>query len=63
MLYTAMTAVTTLFVVVRLYTRIYLMKLLGWDDYLVLLGWLGCISWIIICMSGKLTYPIAMRQH
>ncbi|KAF2443275.1 hypothetical protein P171DRAFT_416795 [Karstenula rhodostoma CBS 690.94] len=50
--YTALTAVATFFVLLRLYTRLYLTNNLGWDDALVFLGWIGCTAWIAICMSA-----------
>ncbi|OAG01382.1 uncharacterized protein CC84DRAFT_1228406 [Paraphaeosphaeria sporulosa] len=50
--YTTLTTVATIFVFLRLYTRLYLRASLGWDDALVLLSWIGCVAWIAICMSA-----------
>ncbi|EUC44937.1 hypothetical protein COCMIDRAFT_37269 [Bipolaris oryzae ATCC 44560] len=48
----AATAVSTFFLGLRLYTRIFLNRKPGFDDLLMCFSWLGCIAWFITCISG-----------
>lgn len=50
--YVVMTAISTTVLGLRLYTRMFIRRLTGLDDALVTLSWLGCVAWLILCLSG-----------
>ncbi|KAJ5060421.1 hypothetical protein J3E72DRAFT_289403 [Bipolaris maydis] len=50
--YIAITSISTFFLGLRLYTRIFLSRNPGFDDLIVFFSWLGCVSWFAICASA-----------
>ena len=61
--YVVMTAVSTIVLALRLYTRIFIRRTTGWDDALVLLSWMGCVAWLVICFEGTVhCYLPTMRN-
>jgi len=52
--YVVMTAISTIVLALRLYTRIFIRRTTGWDDALVLFSWMGCVAWLVICFEGTL---------
>lgn len=53
--YSAITAISTFFLGLPLYTRIFLNRNPGFDDLLVFFSWLGCIAWFAICTFGMIS--------
>jgi hypothetical protein len=51
--YVVMTALSTFVLGLRLYTRIFIRHMTGLDDALVVLSWLGCVAWLVVCFEGK----------
>jgi hypothetical protein len=51
--YVIMTVLSTFVLGLRLYTRIFIRHMTGLDDALVVLSWLGCVAWLVICFEGK----------
>jgi hypothetical protein len=51
--YLVMTVLSTFVLGLRLYTRIFIRHMTGLDDALVVLSWLGCIAWLVVCFEGK----------
>lgn len=50
--YVVMTVLSSIVLGLRLYTRIFIRRLTGLDDALVVLSWLGCVAWLAICFQG-----------
>lgn len=50
--YVVMTTFSSMILGLRLYTRIFIRRLTGLDDVLVVLSWLGCVAWLVICFEG-----------
>jgi hypothetical protein len=55
--YVVMTVLSTVVLGLRLYTRIFIRHMTGLDDALVVLSWLGCVAWMVICFEGKSLAP------
>lgn len=51
--YSAMTAFSTVILGFRLYTRIFIRRTTGLDDFLIVLSWIGCVAWLAVCFHGK----------
>lgn len=52
--YVVMTVFSSMVLGLRLYTRIFIRRLTGLDDVLVVLSWLGCVAWLVICFEGTI---------
>lgn len=52
--YATMTTLSTFVLGLRLYTRAFIRGLIGLDDWLVVLSWVGCVAWLAICFKGKI---------
>lgn len=50
--YSAMTALSAIILAIRIYTRAFINNGLGLDDYLVILSWMGCVAWFVVCIDG-----------
>jgi hypothetical protein len=50
--YVVMTILSTIVLGLRLYTRIFIRRMTGLDDALVVLSWCGCIAWTVICFQS-----------
>jgi hypothetical protein len=61
--YIVMTALSTFVLGLRLYTRIFIRNMMGLDDALVILSWLGCIAWLAICFEGNVCSVCGMCLH
>ena len=51
--YLIMTVLSTIVLGMRLYTRIFIRKMTGLDDGFVILSWIGCVAWLIVCFQCK----------
>lgn len=56
--YITITIFSTIVLALRLYTRIYIRKLTGLDDALVVLSWVGCVTWLVVCFQCKYRMPL-----
>jgi hypothetical protein len=74
--YVVMTVLSSMVLGLRLYTRIFIRRLTGLDDMLVVLSWLGCMAWLVICFQGTaheshsqnvtdrfIAFPYGFGQH
>ncbi|EMD68387.1 hypothetical protein COCSADRAFT_80627 [Bipolaris sorokiniana ND90Pr] len=64
--YSAITAISTFFLGLPLYTRIFLNRNPGFDDLLVFFSWLGCIAWFAICTfvkTDRITFRFGFDHH
>ncbi|CAH0028352.1 unnamed protein product [Clonostachys rhizophaga] len=52
--------ITSVFVITRLYTRIFLLRSLGWDDLMATIAWIGVIS---ISYQGILAVKRGLGTH
>lgn len=51
--YAVMTILSTFVLGLRLYTRIFIRRMTGLDDALVVLSWCGCVAWMVICFRSE----------
>ncbi|XP_014552708.1 hypothetical protein COCVIDRAFT_41175 [Bipolaris victoriae FI3] len=58
--YVVMTIFSSMILGLRLYTRIFIRRLTGLDDVLVVLSWLGCVAWLVICFEA---FKYGFGQH
>jgi hypothetical protein len=58
--YVIMTVLSAFVLGLRLYTRIFIRHMTGLDDALVVLSWLGCVAWLVICFEGKVSCAPSM---
>lgn len=59
MVYIVMTILSTMVLGLRLYTRTFIRRMIGLDDILVVLSWLGCVAWLVVGFQGKSTPLLA----
>ncbi len=52
-IYAALTTLSTFALGLRLYTRIFIRGMAGFDDFLIVLSWLGCIAWLVLGYECK----------
>ncbi|KAF2856139.1 hypothetical protein T440DRAFT_438863 [Plenodomus tracheiphilus IPT5] len=59
--YLVLTAVSTIVLGLRLYTRIFIRRvIIGLDDALVVLSWVGCVAWLAVCFQS---FQYGFGQH
>ncbi|EMD58481.1 hypothetical protein COCSADRAFT_104006 [Bipolaris sorokiniana ND90Pr] len=58
--YVVMTIFSSMVLGLRLYTRTFIRRLTGLDDVLVVLSWLGCVAWLVICFEA---FQYGFGQH
>lgn len=58
--YLTMTVISTIVLGLRLYTRIFIRSMMGLDDALVVLSWIGCIAWLVVCFQS---FQYGFGQH
>lgn len=58
--YLTMMVISTLVLGLRLYTRIFIRSMTGLDDALVVLSWMGCIAWLVVCFQS---FQYGFGQH
>ncbi|KAF2131446.1 hypothetical protein P153DRAFT_429743 [Dothidotthia symphoricarpi CBS 119687] len=50
MVNSVMIVLSTLFLGLRLHTRVSICHTIGLDDWLIVLSWLGCVAWMTVCL-------------
>ncbi|KAH7388859.1 hypothetical protein BKA66DRAFT_414976 [Pyrenochaeta sp. MPI-SDFR-AT-0127] len=50
--YATVTALSTLVLGLRLYTRIFIRRMTGLEDWLIVLSWVGCVAWLAVCFDA-----------
>jgi hypothetical protein len=61
--YVVMTILSTLVLGLRLYTRIFIRRMTGLDDALVVLSWCGCVAWMVICFQSESVPLVALSAR
>ena len=54
----ALAVIMIIVVALRIYTRAFLVRALGWDDALILMATVGCIAIMTIHILSKFTHPL-----
>ena len=54
----ALAVIMIIVVALRIYTRAFLVRALGWDDALILMATAGCIAIMTIHILSKFTHPL-----